>query len=112
MKAALSAVLMVGLLVGGVLVPPASAETTIGLEVVAEGLIAPLVLTAPDDGTKRRFIVEKIGRIQILMHDGTLQPEPFLDLRSKVVPLVGLGHMTCYTFGKPYLPTLLAMKLD
>jgi hypothetical protein len=24
----------------------------------------------------------------------------------------GLGHMTCYTFGKPYLPTLLAMKLD
>jgi hypothetical protein len=23
-----------------------------------------------------------------------------------------LGQMTCYTFGKPYLPTLLAMKLD
>jgi hypothetical protein len=90
MKTALSAILMVGLIVGGVLAPPASAATMIGLEVVAEGLTSPLVLTIPDDGTKRRFIVEQIGRIQILMPDGTLQPEPFLDLRSKVVPLVDL----------------------
>jgi hypothetical protein len=25
---------------------------------------------------------------------------------------LALGQMTCYTFGKPYLPTLLAMKWD
>jgi glucose/arabinose dehydrogenase len=90
MKTALSAVLMVGLIVGGVLAPPVSAATTISLEIVAEGLTAPLVLTAPNDGTKRRFIVEQIGRIQILMPDGTLHPDPFLDLQSKLVRLVEL----------------------
>lgn len=90
MKTALCAVLMVGLIIGGALAPASSAETTIGLEVVAEGLTSPLLLTTPDDGTQRRFIVEQIGRIQILMPDGTLQPEPFLDIRSKLVPLVDL----------------------
>jgi glucose/arabinose dehydrogenase len=90
MKTALSVVLIVALITGGALAPTASAATTIGLEVAAEGLTAPLVLTSPDDGTQRRFIVEQIGRIRILRPDGTLQPEPFLNLQSKLVPLVDL----------------------
>ncbi|MDH3600397.1 MAG: PQQ-dependent sugar dehydrogenase [Candidatus Tectomicrobia bacterium] len=90
MKTALHVVLMLALVIGGALAPSASAETTIGLEVVAEGLTAPLVLTAPNDGTKRRFIVEQTGHIRILMPDGALEPEPFLNLQSKLVPLVDL----------------------
>lgn len=66
----------------------ATAATTIGLEVVAEGLTAPVAFAAPNDGSKRRFIVEQIGRIRILMPDGTLRAEPFLDIRDKIVPLV------------------------
>ena len=37
---------------------------------------------------------------------------PLAEQRLWMRLLAGLGHMTCYTFGKPYLPTLLAMKLD
>lgn len=62
----------------------ASAETTIGLEVVAEGLTAPIAMAAPDDGTKRRFIVEQVGTIRILMPDGTLKRRSFLNIRSKL----------------------------
>lgn len=76
------------LMLGVVLTPMSSAETTIGLEVVAEGLTAPVAFAVPNDGTKRRFIVEQVGRIRVLMPDGTLLPEPFLDVQDKIVPLV------------------------
>lgn len=65
-----------------------AAETTIGLEVVAEGLTAPMALVSPPDGTKRRFIVEQVGRIRILMPDGKMLPEPFLNISTKIVPLM------------------------
>ena len=66
-------------LLGLVWVPSALAEFTVGLELVADGLTHPVSFAAPNDGTKRRFIV---------MPDGTLQEEPFLDLQDKIVPLV------------------------
>ncbi|MFQ5995615.1 MAG: PQQ-dependent sugar dehydrogenase [Acidiferrobacterales bacterium] len=57
------------------------------LEVVAEGLTAPLILVSPPDGTKRRFIVEQIGVIRILTADGKLLDEPFLNIRHRIAPL-------------------------
>lgn len=63
------------------------AKQTVKLELVAEGLIHPLVLVSPPDGTKRRFIVEQSGSILILMPDDTLLPKPFLDIGSKIVEL-------------------------
>ncbi|MHC4073374.1 MAG: PQQ-dependent sugar dehydrogenase, partial [Planctomycetota bacterium] len=57
------------------------------LEAVAEGLTAPMMLVSPPDGTKRRFIVEQIGVIKVLMPDGKLLDEPFLNIRHKLVPL-------------------------
>jgi glucose/arabinose dehydrogenase len=65
----------------------ALAKVTVKLELVAEGLIHPLVLLSPPDGTKRRFIVEQSGSILILKRDGTLLPKPFLDIGSKMVTL-------------------------
>lgn len=53
---------------------------TIGLDLVAEGLTAPMELTAPEDDTGRRFAVDQIGVVRILARDGRLLDEPFLDL--------------------------------
>jgi glucose/arabinose dehydrogenase len=63
----------------------ASAEITVSLQPVADGLTAPLQLLSPPDGTNRRFIVEQIGLIKILMPDGKVLDEPFLNIRHKIV---------------------------
>ena len=90
MYAARRVILLSLLTLGLVWVHTAPAETTVGLELVADGLTHPVSFAVANDGTKRRFIVEQVGRIRILMPDGTLLPEPFLDIQDKIVPLVDL----------------------
>jgi glucose/arabinose dehydrogenase len=63
--------------------PPA-----VGLQTIAEGLTSPVTLTSPGDGSGRLFVVDQVGLIRVLMPDGTLRPEPFLDLRSRMVALM------------------------
>ncbi len=74
------------LLISAFLSRPALA-LDVKLEAVAEGLTAPMMLVSPPDGSKRRFIVEQIGLIKILMPDGKLLDEPFLNVRHKIAPL-------------------------
>jgi glucose/arabinose dehydrogenase len=56
---------------------------TLKTETVVDGLDAPLDLVDANDGTGRMFIVEKGGRVLILK-DGQVQPEPFLDISDQV----------------------------
>jgi glucose/arabinose dehydrogenase len=63
--------------------PPA-----VGLQTVAEGLTSPVTLTSPGDGSGRLFVVDQAGLIRVLMPDGSLRPEPFLDLRDRMVTLM------------------------
>src|SRR5262245_2899118 len=63
--------------------PPA-----VGLKTVAEGLTSPVTLASPADGSGRLFVVDQVGLIRVVMPDGTLRPEPFLDLRSRMVTLM------------------------
>jgi glucose/arabinose dehydrogenase len=64
----------------------AAPAVEVGLELVADGLTQPLALVSPPaDG--RRFIVEQTGRIRILMADGRLLAEPFLDVSERLVDL-------------------------
>ena len=49
---------------------------------VAQGLVAPVYLTAPA-GDRRMFVVEQPGRIRVI-RDGRLLPGPFLDITDKV----------------------------
>lgn len=56
----------------------------IALQAIADRLGAPILVTAPTDGSQRAFIVDQLGTIQILMADGTILPEPFLDLSERV----------------------------
>lgn len=60
---------------------------SIHLELVAEGLTAPMQLTAPNDGTGRRFVVDQIGLVRVLTPDGQLLDDPFLDLTEAIVEL-------------------------
>ena len=62
------------------LMPPLQGE--LRLEGVANGFESPVYLTAPA-GDDRLFIVEQVGRIQIVQ-DGSTLPVPFLDIRARV----------------------------
>jgi glucose/arabinose dehydrogenase len=59
----------------------------VGLRLVADGFTSPVALVSASDGSGRRFVVDQVGLIRVLRADGTLEPAPFLDLRSRVVPL-------------------------
>ena len=59
-------------------------DPRIQLVKVAEGLADPVNIAAPDDGSGRLFVVERVGRIRIIDQDGNLLPEPFLDLTELV----------------------------
>jgi glucose/arabinose dehydrogenase len=69
------------------------------LELVADGLTAPVFLTAPD-GDSRQFVVERNGRIRVIANNALL-PTPFLDLRSSV-NFVGERGMLSMTFDPQY----------
>ncbi|HWN41291.1 MAG TPA: PQQ-dependent sugar dehydrogenase [Thermoanaerobaculia bacterium] len=60
---------------------------TAGLRQVAAGLTSPVALIEPPDGSRRLFIVDQIGLIRVLLPDGQLLAEPFLDVRDRLVTL-------------------------
>ena len=65
----------------------AKAEPAVGLKQVAEGLVSPLNLLPLDDGSGRLLIGDQVGTIHVLNKDGTLSPELFADLKSRMVTL-------------------------
>ena len=65
---------------------PVPAEVAAGVQLtrVATGLSKPVAFAvAPGDPRGRLFVVEQTGKIRIVS-DGTLTPEPFLDLTARV----------------------------
>lgn len=63
-------------------------EQTVAVELVAEGMAAPLALKSPPDGSGRLFVVDQAGMIWVIGADGTRQEQPFLDLRDRIVELM------------------------
>jgi hypothetical protein len=59
----------------------------VGLRLLADGFTSPVALIAAPDRRGRRFVVDQVGVVRILTADGRLLPEPFLDVRSRLVPL-------------------------
>lgn len=57
-------------------------------ELLAEGFNAPILLVAPDDGSGRRFVGEQAGDVYVIDAAGRRLEEPFLDLRTRMVPLL------------------------
>ncbi|HEY8448503.1 MAG TPA: PQQ-dependent sugar dehydrogenase [Thermomicrobiales bacterium] len=52
---------------------------------VADGLLDPINIASPPDGSGRIFVVERHGTIRVIDSDGTLLDEPFLDIRNQVL---------------------------
>ncbi len=50
---------------------------------IVNGLTNPTDITGSGDGSNRLFVLEKRGRIRILLND-QLQPTPFLDITDRV----------------------------
>lgn len=72
------------------LVQPEEAEQAsiqIGVEMVAEGLSAPIAMIPANDGTGRTFVADQAGMIHIMDANGTMMEQPFLDLTGQIVPL-------------------------
>lgn len=57
------------------------------LELVAEGLTAPVLLAEPPDGSGRLFIGDQTGQVYIVGPDGTRLEQPFLDISDRMVDL-------------------------
>ena len=55
----------------------------ISFATVGTGLDAPVYLTAPA-GDSRRFVVERTGRVRVIVNDAQLQAAPFIDIRSRI----------------------------
>lgn len=67
--------------------PDPDPPSSVALTMVAEGLTAPVTLVEPPGAAGRRLVVDQIGLIRVLASDGNLLAEPFLDVRSRLVPL-------------------------
>ncbi len=59
----------------------------LGLQPVADGFDAPMGVSFPADGTSRLFLMEQEGLVRIFFMNGTVLPDPFIDLRDRMVPL-------------------------
>src|SRR3954467_1653741 len=57
-------------------------DPQIQLVEVASGLHSPVNVAVPPDGSGRIFVVEQAGTIRIINPDGSVEPEPFLDISA------------------------------
>src|SRR5918994_572395 len=77
--------------IGGGGAPRRAAEggsTSVGLRLVADGFTSPVALVEAPDESGRLFVVDQAGLIRVITAAGDLVSQPFLDLRSRIVPLM------------------------
>jgi glucose/arabinose dehydrogenase len=79
-------ILMIALVVMIILYGAYHASTVppIRLSLVASGLRNPVAAAFPDDGSGRMFVASQGGQVMVVL-DGKVLPEPFLDISDKVL---------------------------
>lgn len=80
----------------------AAAPLVLTLEKVADSLEGPVALENAHDGSGRLFVGEQSGLVRII-RDGQVLPEPFLDIRSQLVPM-GKGLANVGLLGLAFHP--------
>jgi len=69
---------------------PPPGNTTPDLQQVADGLVSPVALAQPADGSKRLFVADQTGKVWIIQPDGT--KSPFIDVSGKMVPNLNANY--------------------
>ncbi|MCB9846537.1 MAG: PQQ-dependent sugar dehydrogenase [Phycisphaeraceae bacterium] len=77
--------------------PIVKGTIAIELELVADGLAAPNLVTHAGDGSGRKFIVDQAGTVRVLNAADTLLPTPFLDVSGRLVSLGVFGSQDPFT---------------
>ncbi|MGK0188382.1 MAG: glucose/arabinose dehydrogenase [Verrucomicrobiales bacterium] len=54
--------------------------------VAERAFVSPVAIAHAGDGSYRLFIVDQRGTVQVMTADGTILPDPFLDVSAKLVP--------------------------
>jgi glucose/arabinose dehydrogenase len=67
--------------------PSTVSAPEVGLKLVAEGFAAPMEFVSAGDGTGRMFLVDQVGVIKVMLANGTMLKEPFLDVSDRMVKL-------------------------
>ncbi|MDQ2683668.1 MAG: PQQ-dependent sugar dehydrogenase, partial [Chloroflexota bacterium] len=84
---ALAAILLLSLsLFPGAVIAQDSVDPTafnLDVELVADGLNAPVWMADPNDGSGRMFVVQQTGQI-VILEDGVLSESPFLDISGQI----------------------------
>ncbi len=80
---------------------PSAGSVSLGLEPFADGLADPVFVTHAGDGSGLLYVVERGGTIRIIESDGSVRPDPFLDISERVVAggeqgLLGLAFHPAY----------------
>ncbi len=61
-------------------------DLVVELETIAEGLVSPLGMAVPDDGTGRLFVYEQTGQI-LVIENGRVLATPLLDVSGRLASL-------------------------
>ena len=64
--------------------PRSVPSISVSLQLFAKVPGQPLSIVAPDDGSGRLFVVSQDGRIWVVRRDGSVLPDPLLDLRNRI----------------------------
>jgi glucose/arabinose dehydrogenase len=67
--------------------PIKTSAPEVELKLVAQGFTAPIEFVSPEDNTGKMFLVDQIGVVKVMLANGTMQKEPFLDLSDRMVKL-------------------------
>jgi glucose/arabinose dehydrogenase len=65
--------------------PLPTGPDALALELVADGLASPIGIVHAPDGSGRLYVLEQAGRVRVIERDGSLRPEPFLDLSGRLL---------------------------
>ncbi len=68
-------------------VSPVWAATTVRLRLLAEGFVSPTALVPVSAAAGQVLVADQPGRVSVVEPDGTVQEEPFLDLRGRMIEL-------------------------
>jgi glucose/arabinose dehydrogenase len=67
--------------------PSTVSTPEVALKLVADGFTAPMEFVSPGDGTGRMFLVDQIGMVKVILANGTMLKEPFLNVSDRIVKL-------------------------